>query len=69
MKYRLDGLYAVPDCENPCITAGQVIYTGPNLSCTGIQTNYNLTVALQKIDEKICELFDLYYSLTTTQIP
>lgn len=36
------------------IESSRVNYDGPNLSCTGIQTNDCLTDALQKIDEKIC---------------
>ena len=36
------------------IESSRVNYDGPNLSCTGIQTNTCLTDALQKIDEKIC---------------
>ena len=36
------------------IESSRVHYDGPNLSCTGIQTNDCLTDALQKIDEKIC---------------
>lgn len=31
-----------------------IIYTGPPLPCTNIQTKDNLTVILQKIDAKIC---------------
>lgn len=36
------------------IESSRVHYDGPNLACTGIQTNDCLTDALQKIDEKIC---------------
>jgi hypothetical protein len=68
------GAFAMPTegcgCNDPCNThctlADNVTYTGPNLPCTGIQTGDNLTLALQKLDEEICELFDLYNSLTTT---
>ena len=46
-----------PGCEPQSfeiIDSNRVNYDGPNLSCTGIQTNDCLTVALQKLDEKIC---------------
>ena len=33
-----------------------VKYTGPNLPCSGINTCDDLTLILQKLDEKICEL-------------
>jgi hypothetical protein len=33
-----------------CIGTNNVKYTGPNLPNTGIETNDNVTVALQKID-------------------
>ena len=36
-----------------CIGTNNVKYTGPNLPNTGIETNNNVTVALQKIDEAL----------------
>ena len=74
MKYKIRDAFAIPaegcGCEDPCSThctiADNVTYIGPNLQCTNVRTNDNLTLVLQKIDEKICKLFDLYYSLTTT---
>lgn len=49
------------DChDNGCGSNVQnsrcVIYTGPNLSCSGIQTNDSLEYALQKIDTQICSV-------------
>ena len=45
-------------CENPCeplcFTSDRIIYNGPNLACTGIQSQDNLEVALQKIDDRMC---------------
>lgn len=46
-----------PTCNsgNICSTSSDnVKYIGPNLSCTGINTNDSITVALQKIDPLIC---------------
>lgn len=37
-----------------------VIYSGPNLSCSGIQTNDSLEYALQKIDTQICSVIGDY---------
>lgn len=52
---------------NPCTNAGtgsnNVKYDGPNLPCTNIQTCDLLTVAIQKIDEQICELKNTVISL------
>lgn len=39
---------------NRIIDSDHVEYQGDNLSCTGIQNCDTLTVALQKIDDKIC---------------
>ena len=72
MKYTIVGAFAVPTetcgCNDPCSThctiSDNVTYIGPNLPCTDIRNNSNLTLALEKIDAKICELFDLYYSTT-----
>lgn len=59
-------------CVNPCYTyqtqSDHLAYTGVNLPCTGIDTCDTLTVALQKIEEKICELQALLPTTTTTTI-
>lgn len=34
----------------------QVVYTGPNLECAGIDNNDNLCVAIQKLDDAICNV-------------
>jgi hypothetical protein len=41
-------------CEPVCLTSDRIIYNGPNLACTGIQSQDNLQVALQKIDNRMC---------------
>lgn len=52
-------IYAVfpKGCCNPTevcpVNSDIVIYSGPNLPNTGINTNNSLTLALQKIDEAI----------------
>jgi len=62
---------------NPCTTqlvaSEYVAYSGPNLPCTNVQTCDTLTVALQKVDEQICNLINTtislqnqIYALTTT---
>lgn len=46
-----------PTCDpfaNRIVSSDHVEYNGDNLSCTGIQNCDTLTVALQKIDNKIC---------------
>lgn len=37
-----------------CFTSNKIIYNGPNLPCTGIQTMDTVEVAFQKIDERMC---------------
>ena len=41
-------------CANTVVDATKVEYSGPNLSCTGIQSCDTLETSLQKIDNKIC---------------
>lgn len=50
------------------IDSDHIIYTGPNLPCSGISNNDFLTVALQKIDTKICpaQLVDTILSVLET---
>lgn len=52
-------------CSAQPIGSQSVVYSGPNLPCTGIQTCNNLSVAFQKVDEKICDLQDQIDSLST----
>jgi len=42
------------DCQTPCNVSARIIYNGPNLPCTGIQSTDSLEVALQKIDQRMC---------------
>lgn len=48
------------DCGANIQNARCVIYTGPNLSCSGINTNDSLETALQKIDTQICSAIGDY---------
>jgi hypothetical protein len=50
------------------IDSDHIIYTGPNLPCSGVSNNDFLTVALQKIDSKICpaQLVDTILSVLET---
>ena len=41
-------------CETTCISSNRIIYNGPNLACTGIQSADSVEVALQKIDLRMC---------------
>lgn len=43
-------------CYPTTVNSNLVCYTGPNLSCTGINNGDSLTVSLQKIDNKVCEV-------------
>lgn len=67
-----------PCCGTPCdpcsnpqadITkqSGNLIYTGPNLTWTGIETNDTLTTCIEKIEEIISDLVSsIGYTTTTT---
>jgi hypothetical protein len=60
-----------PGCvPSVTIDSNNVIYTGPNLPCSGISHNDSLTVALQKIDTKICpaQLVDSILSVLETDV-
>ena len=48
------------------IESTRIIYDGPNLSCTGVRTCDDITLAMQKIDVQICNLINQFYNLTTT---
>lgn len=44
---------------NPCgdkISSDEVVYVGPNLTCTGIETCDTLTMAIKKISDYMCSL-------------
>jgi hypothetical protein len=47
------------DLSNDCkkVKTSNVIYNGPNLPCSNINTNDSLTIALQKLDDKLCTAF------------
>jgi hypothetical protein len=65
--YRITQYYASPDsCIALPIQSTNLVYDGPNLPCSGIRTCNTLTVALQKIDEKLCSLAQEIYGSTTT---
>jgi hypothetical protein len=53
-------------CIAEPIQTDSVIYSGPNLPCTGINTCNSLSVILEKLDAKICELSLALYNLTTS---
>lgn len=42
------------DCASGTLSSKCVIYRGPNLTCSGINTDDSLEASLQKIDEQIC---------------
>lgn len=58
-----------PGCT-PSVTidSNNVIYTGPNLPCSGISHNECLTVALQKLDSKVCpaQIVEAFFSIVET---
>lgn len=57
------------DCNGSVSDSKCVGYFGPNLSCSGIVTNDSLELALQKIDEKLCETAGDYSTYNIHCIP
>jgi hypothetical protein len=55
---------------DPCVAVKSntdlVFYSGGNLPCTGVQTCDSLTLALQKLDEAICQLQAAITTTTST---
>lgn len=66
-SYLTNGCYVYPSNTIALpIQSTNLVYDGPNLPCSGIRTCNTLTVALQKIDEKLCTLAQEIYDSTTT---
>lgn len=66
--------YAVTD-NCGCSTTGttttkyssnNIAYEGPNLPCSSIDNNDTLTVAIQKLEEKICDILSSISTSTST---
>ena len=53
-------------CNNPGKQSANLVYSGPNLPCTGIQTCDDLSVVIQKIDEQLCILQEALFHYTNT---
>lgn len=49
-----------------CSNTDVVVYTGENLTCTGVEYGDSLTVVLQKLDEKYCEILEIIENCNTT---
>jgi len=49
-----------------CSNTDVVVYTGENLTCTGVEYGDSLTVVLQKLDEKYCEILSIIENCNTT---
>lgn len=60
-------------CNEACGTnigdASCIAYTGPNLSCSGIETHDSVETALQKIDEQICTITGDYTGYQYNELP
>jgi hypothetical protein len=55
------------DCIAEPVQTDSVIYSGPNLPCTGIHTCDSLTTMMEKLDNIICAIqLELYNMNTTT---
>jgi hypothetical protein len=51
---------------NKCGDTDSIKYTGEYLPCTGIEYGDTLSVVLQKLDEKYCEIYTLLENCSTT---
>lgn len=54
VTYSYAGNCQPSDCGGTQLSSKCVYYSGPNLSCSGINTNDSVELALQKIDTKLC---------------
>jgi hypothetical protein len=58
--YHIHGSYAYTEghrqCECGCVQSDNVGYNGPNLPCSEINTCDSITLAIEKLEAKICEL-------------
>jgi hypothetical protein len=52
-----------------CSNTDVVVYTGENLTCTGVEYGDSLTVVLQKLDEKYCEILNLLDGVCPDVLP
>ena len=57
------------DCGGNEISSLCVIYNGPNLECSGVETSDSLETALQKIDEQICSVIGDYSTYNMHCLP
>lgn len=55
--------------DSQCFPAKNVCYTGPDLPCSGIETNDNLDDAFTKIDEQICSAIGDYSAYQKNCLP
>lgn len=53
-------------CNVEPVLSENVKYSGPSLSCTEVQPCDSLSVVLQKMNEQICDIWEILNSLTTT---
>lgn len=53
------------ECGGTLLSSKCVYYAGPNLPCSGINSNDSIELTLQKIDEQICEVIGDYASYNT----
>jgi hypothetical protein len=53
-------------CKNPRAWSSNMVYKGPNLSCTGIEDCDTLSTVIQKIEAKMCEINSILGLTTTT---
>lgn len=53
-------------CKNPYSCSDKLAYKGPDLPCTGIKNCDTLSVALQKIEAKMCEIIAILPTTTST---
>jgi len=42
------------NCNCNTTKTDNITYTGPNLPCTGIDTNDNITIVIQKLNDALC---------------
>lgn len=69
ITYSYAGNCQPSDCGGTQLSSKCVYYSGPNLSCSGINTNDSVELALQKIDTKLCSVVADYSTYQMNCLP
>ena len=61
-------LQPISSCSCNMNKSDNVNYTGPNLLCTGVNTNDNMTLVIKKLNDVYCGLLPITTTSTSTTL-